>query len=59
MKINKNSWHYKLLDKLDLDIPNNLCGYFWKVTLLAPAICLFIFIITLLISMILIFFQLC
>ena len=31
MKISKQSWHYRLLFKLDLKIPNNLCGYFWKV----------------------------
>lgn len=33
MKINKNSWHYKFLNKhMNVyPIKNNLCGYFWQV----------------------------
>ena len=40
MRISTKSWHYRLLDFYDFDIPNNLCPYFWKVvgTLLATPI---------------------
>jgi len=31
MKINTSSWHYRLINFTDLDIPNNLCAYCWKV----------------------------
>lgn len=31
MIINTDSWHYRLLDKMDCRIPRSLCPYFWKV----------------------------
>lgn len=40
MKINKNSWHYKALNRVDLSPPRTLCGYFWKLVL---ACCLHVF----------------
>ena len=45
MNINKSSWHYRLLDRLDMINwrGENLCPYFWKVviaTVLLPAIAL-------------------
>lgn len=39
MKIKTNSWHYKLHDIMSWEIPDNLCGYFWK-TILAMLITL-------------------
>lgn len=30
MIINKSSWHYRLLKAADMNIPNSLCPYFWK-----------------------------
>ena len=41
MKISRRSWHYRLLRKLYMDVPDNLCAYFWKtvfVLLLIPAV---------------------
>lgn len=31
VRIDRDSWHYRLLDKAELTVPDNLCGYFWKV----------------------------
>lgn len=31
MKISQQSWHYRFLDKLECNIPDDLCTYFWKV----------------------------
>lgn len=35
MKINRNSWHYRLQDALEMDPwkKNNLCSYFWNTVL--------------------------
>lgn len=35
LNISKSSWHYKMCAKFftESDIPDNLCGYFWKVVL--------------------------
>ena len=41
MKISTDSWHYRLIDVLDFDHPDNLCAYFWKVVGSALAIPLF------------------
>ncbi len=30
MQISIDSWHYKLIDILDFNHPDNLCAYFWK-----------------------------
>lgn len=31
MKINKNSWHYKLNEKMDIEVESKtLCSYFWN-----------------------------
>lgn len=34
MKINKKSWHYRLLKFMEADVPTSLCPYFWKVVFL-------------------------
>ncbi|AAQ81530.1 hypothetical protein PHG31p209 [Aeromonas phage 31] len=31
MKISTKSWHYRLLNTMDMSIPRSLCPYFWKV----------------------------
>lgn len=31
MTIKKSSWHYRMLTSYQVSVPNNLCGYFWKV----------------------------
>lgn len=31
MKIKRTSWHYRLLDFFSMQVPGNLCTYFWKV----------------------------
>jgi len=40
MKISTQSWHYRLLFHFDMDRPQNLCSYFWKVV---GAICFGLF----------------
>ena len=30
MQISRNSWHYRLINFLDFDHPDNLCAYCWK-----------------------------
>ncbi|QHJ79077.1 MAG: hypothetical protein [Caudoviricetes sp.] len=34
MKINQNSWHYRLMKFYDCTVPQYLCGYFWKTVML-------------------------
>ncbi len=40
MKIDTNTWHYKLLTKLDFSVPSNLCPYIRKLVL-AFGVCIF------------------
>lgn len=49
IKISKKSWSYKLLKFMGVDIPDNLCNYFWSVvghsvliTLLSAAVLIII-----------------
>ena len=30
MQVSTHSWHYRLIDWLDFNHPNNLCAYCWK-----------------------------
>lgn len=45
MKISRDSWHYKLAELITEryeDVPDNLCGYFWRVVAGISAVALMV-----------------
>lgn len=45
MKISRNSWHYRLIEKCLAYPSNGLCGYFWQIVA-SIGLCLLLFVLT-------------